>query len=76
MTTERMRDKVWKFALATTIRQGKAVKPAQVAEMADVSERTARETMNIIADAGWLRRNALKDGTVRYLAADEVNWTE
>lgn len=76
MATERMRDKVWKYTLAATVRQGKAVKPEQIAEMAEVSERTARETLNVMTEARWLRRDALKDGTVRYFAADEVEWVD
>lgn len=74
MVEERTRDRVWKFALAGAIRNGRAVKPKQIAEIAGASERTVRETLNVIANAGWLRRDELDDGTVRFLAPDEIDY--
>lgn len=76
MAQERSRDRVWKYALAGAIRNGNAVKPQQIAEAADVSERTARECLNVIADAGWLKRDLLPDGSVRFLEVSQVEWND
>ncbi len=43
--------------------------------IAQVSERPVRETLNIIADCGWLERDALDDGTVHFLAPDEIEYS-
>lgn len=74
MVEERTRDRVWKYALAGAIRNGKPVKPEKIAEIADVSERTARETLNVIAESGWLEREVLADGTVRFTAPAEIDY--
>lgn len=63
------------FALAGAIKNQKAVKPTEITEMAQVSERTARETLNVIADCGWLKREVLDDGTVHFLAPDEIEYS-
>jgi len=34
--------------------------------MADVAERTARETLYVISEAGWLERHTKSDGSVYY----------
>ncbi|WP_226043538.1 hypothetical protein [Natrinema sp. DC36] len=72
MVQERTRDRVWKYSLARTIVNGESARPEKIAEIADVSERTARETLNVIAAAGWLKREVLDDGTVRFVSPDGV----
>lgn len=72
MAQQRTRDRVWIYALAKTHKSGGAAKPEEIAEIADVSERTARETLNVIADAGWLERDVLEDGSVRFLPSENV----
>lgn len=72
MAQQRTRDRVWKYALAKTYKGDGAAKPAEIAEIADVSERTARETLTVISETGWLERDVLEDGSVRFLPSDNV----
>ena len=68
------RDSVWNVALLLTYRKEEAAKPAHVADMADVSERVARQCLLVMADQGWLERRALPDGKIQYIAAPEAEW--
>lgn len=70
---EKKRDRVWKFALASTLRSENRVTPADIAEMAEVSERTAREALVVIAETGWISRQTQEDGTVIYEAVEWVD---
>ena len=63
---ETARDRIWKYALASTIRSGNQVTPTEIAEMADVAERTARETLVVIAETEWIERRTRQDGSVYY----------
>lgn len=63
---ETARDRIWKYALASTIRSSNQVTPAEIAEMADVAERTARETLVVIAETDWIERRTKQDGSVYY----------
>jgi len=44
--------------------------------MADVSERTARECLYTISEAGWLRRRTKPDGKVEYVCPEYINLDE
>jgi DNA-binding GntR family transcriptional regulator len=74
MVEERTRDKVWKYSLAKALRSNEAVTPDYIAKVAGVSERTARETLNVIEAAGWLQRDVARDGSVRFIAPDELEY--
>jgi len=76
MANQTARDRVWIYALSRTVRKGKPSKPAKIAEMADVSERTARECLFVISNAGWLRRRTKSDGKVEYVCPDHVEFDE
>jgi DNA-binding GntR family transcriptional regulator len=71
---ETTRDRIWKYALASTIRSGDRVTPSDIAEMADVAERTARETLVVIAETGWISRETRQDGSVFYEGSDLVDF--
>lgn len=70
---EKTRDRIWKYALSRTIRNDSRVAPSDIAEMADVSERTARETLVVIAETGWVTRKTKQDGSVFYECPDWVD---
>lgn len=72
MPQERTRDKIWKCSLTITLREDRPVKPKEVSHITGVSERTVRETLNVIAAAGWLERDVLPDGTVRFVSPDNL----
>ena len=71
---EKTRDRIWKYALASTIRSDNRVTPSDIAEMADVAERTARETLVVIAETGWITRKTKQDGSVFYECPDWVEF--
>ena len=71
---ETTRDRIWKYALASTVRGGDRVTPSDIAKMADVAERTARETLVVIAETGWISRNTRSDGSVFYECPDWVEF--
>jgi len=72
MAEPRTRDRVWKFALAATLKNDGVARPEEIAEIADVSERTAREALNVIAGMGWIQRDVLPDGSVRFTAPENL----
>lgn len=74
MAKKRTRDAVWDAALMKTVKMGEKTTPAEVAELADVSERTVRDVLNVMADSGWLRRKVLNDSTVQYWHPPEITW--
>jgi predicted DNA-binding transcriptional regulator len=74
MVEERTRDKIWKYSLGIALKNDNPVTPEIIVDAADVSERTARETLNVIAAAGWLKRDIAQDGTVRFIAPDDLEW--
>lgn len=59
------RDAVWSYVLTMTYRKGKRVNSTDVAEVANVSERTARDTLHVMEEDGFLERR-LRDGNVVY----------
>jgi DNA-binding GntR family transcriptional regulator len=69
------RDEVWKAALTITLRKGEPVKPSRIADLTGVSERMARECLLVMSESGWLQREALSDGTIRYIAPREIDYT-
>lgn len=50
-----VRDRLWIFAMKRTHRNGEAITASQLANMADASERSARDVLKTMADAGVLR---------------------
>lgn len=71
MAQQRGRDRVWKFALQKGLRTGEPVTVDYIVEASGVSERTARECLNVIAECGWLNRTLAADGSVRFVAPTE-----
>lgn len=69
------RDSAWNVALLLTYKQDEGAKPERVAEMADVSERMARQCLLVMSRQGWLERRALPDGQVQYIAPPEAEWS-
>lgn len=67
------RDRVWKFALAKAVRNDEPVRPPEIAEIADVSERMARDCLLVISDAGWLERRTRRSGRVEYVRGRGVS---
>ena len=59
-------DRVWSTALTSTLKNEGAAYPAEVADIADVCEQTARDRMNYAAEMGFLRRETDGSGRVRF----------
>lgn len=74
MVEPRTRDRVWKHTLQKCIIQNEAATPAKIAELADVSERTAREALNIISSEPYVNRNVARDGTVRFVKSQLIHF--
>lgn len=72
MARDTVRDRVWTYCLTVTHRKGEAVRPEEAAEKASCSETTARDTLNTIAAKGFVERDVLEDGTVRFLPTDTL----
>lgn len=68
MAEKTSRDSVWNAALVKTVKQGKAVTPAEIADMADVCEQTARDCLLVMSDDYWLQRRTKPDGRVQYIS--------
>ena len=73
MPDQTARDRVWTYALNVAMRRGKSVSPAQIAEMANVSERMARSCLLNISEAGFLSREKNLGGKVYY---ERPDWVE
>jgi predicted transcriptional regulator of viral defense system len=67
------RDKVWQYALTSTLRKGELITPDEVATITGVSDRVARQTLVNIAEGGWLNRETRSDGSVYY---EKPYWLE
>lgn len=65
MAQRRTRDDVWITALELTS-AGKVVTPDQIADETGASDRTVRETLNVMKDTPFLSRDLAPDGTVQY----------
>lgn len=74
MANETARDKVWKYALARCYKNGDGpAKPAEIAEIAGVSERMVRDCLLVIHEAGWLERRTTPEGEVEYICKRGVD---
>jgi len=74
MVQSTTRDKIWTHALNIAFRQREAVKPADILDRVDCSERTVRDTLNVMTTTGsFLRRETRADGSVRYLPDDTLH---
>jgi Mn-dependent DtxR family transcriptional regulator len=71
----RGRDGVWMLALNKTIRHNRHVRPGDMADELNVSERTIREVLNVMARNGWLNRMVDDDGRVKFGSPDGVEYT-
>jgi len=68
------RDRVWKNALGKAVQAGKPVEPSDIADVANVSERMARECLLVMYESGWLERRTKPDGSVRYICPSKLNY--
>jgi CTP-dependent riboflavin kinase len=73
MANETARDRVWKYALAKCYKNGGTAKPGDIASVADVSERMARDCLLVMHQAGWLERRTAPDGRVEYICKRGVD---
>lgn len=69
MATHTSRDAVWTATLRKTHTQGDSVTAEEVAEFADVSLHTARDTLNTMEANGFLQRRVGDEGAVSYRPA-------
>jgi len=81
MTEQTARDRVWKFGFQSAVKNGNRITPEKIAEIADVSERMARDCLLVMADIGLLQRETKKDGSVYYegcplIDIDQERWDE
>lgn len=67
------RDEIWDRTLDRTVRGDETVTPEDVAEEIEASERTVRECLLAMYEAGYLIRRTSPSGTVRYVASDTFN---
>jgi DNA-binding GntR family transcriptional regulator len=74
MVNPRTRDKIWKYSLDRAIRDGEPVTPGEIPQLLDISERTVREVLNVIAESGWLDREVQQDVTVQFVTPPEFNY--
>lgn len=74
MVEPRKRDRVWTYTLRRCLIDDAMTTPHEIAELADVSERTARETLNIIAGTPYVNRELANDGTVRFIGSDLITF--
>jgi len=70
------RDRCWTVALTVANRKKSPIKPDDLAKAAQVSEQTARDVLNVMSEVGWLRRDVLPDGRVRFLEGEHVHVDE
>lgn len=70
MPESTIRDDIWKDALARAHRAGQPVRPEDVVEKTGAAEQTVRDALNVMAEAGWIKRDVSMDGKVRYLPVD------
>ena len=75
MPTKRTRDRVWENVIEKVIREEQSVTPQEIAKLSDVSERTARECLNVISETPFLNRELQSDGSVRFTKSPDVEFT-
>lgn len=66
MAKQTTRDVLWTYAMKRTHREGKAITAADLAVMADTSERSARDVLKTMSENGILREER-KGKTSRYI---------
>jgi hypothetical protein len=66
------RDRVWRAAWTVCCKKGDRVEPARIADLADVSERMARDCLLVMWESDVLDRETRKDGSVRYRCGRDV----
>jgi Mn-dependent DtxR family transcriptional regulator len=74
MVEPRKRDRIWTFTLKRCVTDDGMTTPQEIAELADVSERSARETLNIISKTDYVNRELANDGTVRFVGSDLIEF--
>jgi len=73
MARETARDQIWQFAVKRIIRNGDSVHPDDVADVTGVSDHTARDCLNTMAQYGIIRRKANVDGSVEFVPEPEFD---
>lgn len=63
------RDRLWNYTLKQTARRGEEISAADLATMAETSERSARDVLHTMEDMGIVRKVKRHSG-VRFVAAD------
>ena len=66
MAKNTTRDRLWTFALKRTHRDGGAIDAAELALMAETTERSARDVLKTMASNGILREERKGSG-IRYI---------
>lgn len=74
MAEPRKRDRVWSYTFQKCLVQDAMTTPTEIADLAGVSERTAREALNIISGTPYIDRELAQDGTVRFIGSDLVHF--
>lgn len=72
MAKDTLRDRVWDMTLTMTVVQGEAATPDKVADMIspsgeNISRKTVADTLLTMSERGWLIRETMPDGHVRYI---------
>lgn len=67
MSKDTTRDKIWRQTMFRVVRGGGSITPSEIVTMVDVSEHTARDALNTMAEYDIIRRTVNDDGTVRFI---------
>lgn len=72
MAGDTARTRVFMITLQRCLRKQEAVTSHSIADLANTTERTARDCLKALEGIGFLRRERLDDGTVRYVPSVEI----
>lgn len=67
MTKDTTRDKIWRQTMFRVVRGGGSITPSEIVSMVDVSEHTARDALNTMAEYDIIHRTVDDDGSVRFV---------
>lgn len=73
MASPTIRDRAWIETLNNLLGDGNAVTPEYLVNSAGVSERTARDTLKVMASEGFVEEDRIPDGRVRYVPTDVLD---
>lgn len=71
MAPKTKRELVWTYVLNMTHRQDDVVHHTEIADRIDVTEKTAREALHAMEEAGFIRRRG-HDGRTTYVAIENA----